>query len=142
LARTWMLLVYKIPNRPTAARVYVWRKLKKLNAILLHDAIWVLPATPQTREQLRWLASEILELNGETSVWESRLVFGDDDRLIQRFIDAVEPAYRKLLAAIKRKNADLAAISHDYQQIRTQDYFDSKVGRQVRKALIAAAGET
>jgi hypothetical protein len=37
--RNWILLVYKIPNEPSAGRVFVWRKLKKLGAILLHDAV-------------------------------------------------------------------------------------------------------
>ena len=47
--QTWVLLHYKIPREPTAPRVYVWRKLKRLGAILLQDAVWVLPATPHTR---------------------------------------------------------------------------------------------
>jgi hypothetical protein len=135
-----MLLVYKVPNDPTAGRVYVWRKLKKLGAILLHDAVWVLPATPQTREQLRWLASEIVELDGEATVWESRLATGDEDRLMDQFVAAIEPAYREILAGMKAKDGDLAALSRRYQQIKVQDYFDSELGRRVREALIAAKG--
>src|SRR5216110_2805683 len=111
IVRTWMLLVYKVPNEPTAARVYVWRKLKRLAAVLLHDAVWVLPATPHTREQLRWLAAEIVELNGEATVWESRLATGDEDRLVDQFASAVESAYREVLAGMKSKDADLAALS-------------------------------
>ena len=30
IVRTWMLLVYNVPNKPTSSRLYVWRKLKKL----------------------------------------------------------------------------------------------------------------
>ena len=37
---SWALLHYKIPPEPTARRVFVWRKLKRLGAILLHDAIF------------------------------------------------------------------------------------------------------
>ncbi len=51
--RAWVLLVYKIPREPTASRAQVWRKLKRLGALLLHDAVWVLPATPWTREQFQ-----------------------------------------------------------------------------------------
>src|SRR5439155_22592042 len=133
-------LVYKVPNEPTASRVYVWRKLKKLAAALLHDAVWVLPATPHTREQLRWLATEIVELNGEATVWESRLASGDEDKLVDQFVSAVEPAYREILVGTKAKDADLAALSRRYQQIKTQDYFNSELGQRVREALIAAKG--
>src|SRR5256885_13053202 len=64
-ARTWLLLAYKVPREPTASRVYVWRKLKKLGAVALQDAVWVLPHTPQTLEQFRWLAAEIVEMRSE-----------------------------------------------------------------------------
>ncbi len=140
MARTWMLLVYKVPNEPSAARVYVWRKLKKLAAVLIHDSVWVLPATPQTREHFQWLATEIDEMEGEATVWESRLAMGDEDQLIEQFNNAIDQTYREILREIKMKNADLAALSRRYQQARAKDYFDSEIGRQVRESLIAAKG--
>ena len=54
---TWLLLAYKVPREPSANRVYVWRKLKRLGAVALQDAVWVLPATAHTRERFRWLAA-------------------------------------------------------------------------------------
>ena len=140
--RTWMLLVYNVPSKPTSGRVFVWRKLKRLGAILLHDSVWVLPATPHTREQFQWLASEIAELNGGATVWESRqTLVADEEKLLAQFTDAVDSAYRKLLADLKRKNRDLAAISRRYQQLQAQDYFSSRLGRRVRETLLAAKGD-
>jgi hypothetical protein len=139
--RTWMLLVYKVPNEPTSGRVFVWRKLKKLGAILLHDSVWVLPAAPRTKEQLRWLASEIVELDGEATVWESRLTLDvDEEKLVSRFDDAVDRQYREMLAGLRTKDRDLAALSRKYQQVRSQDYFNSEVGKRVREALAVADG--
>jgi hypothetical protein len=136
-----MLLVYKVPNEPTAGRVYVWRKLKRLGAVLLHDAVWVLPATPHTREHLRWLATEIAELNGEASVWESRLSHGPhEDALVSQFRAAVDGPYGEILDALKRKDADVAALSRRYQQVRAQDYFKSELGERVREAFTVANG--
>ena len=137
-----MLLVYNVPNKPTSNRLFVWRKLKKLGALLLHDSVWVLPANPHTREQLRWLASEIVELKGEATVWEARQALtADEDKLVARFNETVEDSYRELLAELKRKNRDLAAASRRYQQLRSQDYFNSQLGQRVREALIAAKGD-
>src|SRR6476659_8841428 len=51
-ARQLLLLLYKVPSEPTANRVSVWRKLKRLGAILLHDSVWVLPPSPRTIEEL------------------------------------------------------------------------------------------
>ncbi len=139
-ARAWLLLIYKVPPDPTAGRVYVWRKLKRLGAILLHDAAWVLPATPWTAEQLQWLAAEIAELGGEAMVWQARLAIGDEEALIQQFEAQVESAYAELAAELERGRADLGAISRRYQLVASQDYFQSQAGRRLRDALEIARG--
>ena len=137
----WVVLVYKIPREPAAGRVYVWRKLKRLGALLLHDAVWLLPATPWTREQFQWLAVEIRELGGEALVWESRMVLpGQDEALVQQFVAEVDEAYRAVLAALQQADADLPALARQYQQVQARDYFQSPLGQQVRAALLQARG--
>lgn len=139
--RAWMLLTYKVPNEPTARRVYVWRKLKRLGAVLLHDAVWVLPATPRTREHFQWLAAEVIEMGGTATLWESHpSLAGLEEELVGRFLDQVEEAYRMILADLAGEDADLPALSRRYQQVRSQDYFDAAVGKRVREALEAAKG--
>lgn len=137
--RSWLLLAYKVPRNPTANRVYVWRKLKRLGAILLHDAVWVLPETAQTKEQFQWLADEIREMDGEFTLWRSQLLFADQDEgLVQRFKAAVEEAYQEILSGLKRKGADVPALARQYQQIQMTDYFHCDLGQQVREALMKA----
>ena len=138
---SWVLLVYKIPREPTAGRAYLWRKMKRLGALLLHDSVWVLPSTPWTREQLQWLAVEITELAGEAFLWESHLLLnGQGEALVQQFLAKVDTAYQEILAGLERENADLVALSRRYQQVRSQDYFQSEVGKQVRTRLLTARG--
>ena len=108
----WLLLVYRIPREPTAWRVYVWRKLKALGAVSLQDAAWVLPTTARTQEQFQWLAAEITELGGDVNLWEAEQLYASNDQdLAHQFSDPVEAEYRKILAAVKRKTADLAELS-------------------------------
>jgi DNA-binding transcriptional regulator PaaX len=140
-APSWVLLVYKIPREPTSSRAAIWRKLKRLGALLLHDAVWVLPATTWTREQLQWLAVEIGELGGEAYLWESRLLLnGQADALAQQFKTRVNAAYQEILSELEQDEADLVALSRKYQQVRAQDYFHSEVGRHVRERLMRARG--
>lgn len=137
----WLLLVYKIPREPTASRVYVWRKLKQLGAISVQDAIWVLPATPRTQEQFQWLASEIVELEGEASVFQSQLIFASGGAsLQQQFETPVQAAYGEILTALKRRKPDLAALSKKYQQTKDQDFFQCELGERVRRRLLSADG--
>lgn len=139
--RTWLLLSYTVPRDPTANRVYIWRKLKKLGAVSLQDSVWVLPATAHTREHFRWLASEVSELGGKTTLWESKLLSTDcRDGLEKQFTKPVEQAYRQIMGDLKKKNADLASLGRRYQQALTQDYFGSELGRKVRTALVKGKG--
>jgi len=138
---SWVLLVYRIPREPTSSRATIWRKLKRLGALLLHDAVWVLPATPWTREQFQWLTVEIGELEGEAYLWESRLLLnGQEDALVRQFQARVDAAYQEILDGLEQDDADLVALSRKYQQVRAQDYFHSEVGLQVRERLMNARG--
>lgn len=134
--RSWVFLLYNLPPEPSAPRVHVWRKLKRLGAILLHDAVWVLPATPVTTEQLQWLAQEILEFEGSATVWEAQASLPrQDEALVQQFSTQADAAYREIQAELERPGADLAALSRRYRQVHALDYFNSPHGKQVRHAL-------
>lgn len=138
----WRLLLYKVPSEPSARRVAIWRKLKRLGAILLHDAVWVLPDTPVTREQFQWLAAEIAELEGEALIWEAHLTDpGQDEALVRRFLAQVEPVYAAILDELGREDADLTALSRRYQHVRSQDYFHAELGESAREALLASRRE-
>jgi hypothetical protein len=139
--RKWLLLHYKIPSEPSAPRVYIWRKLKRLGALLLHDAVWVLPHTSWTREQFQWLAAEIGELHGVALLWEADPGLADQEAvLVQRFMEQVDGIYAQILAALAEPDADLEALFRQYQQARGQDYFGSGLGERAREALLSARG--
>ncbi|MGQ0604849.1 MAG: Chromate resistance protein ChrB, partial [Anaerolineales bacterium] len=135
MASSWLLLSFTIPSKPSAPRLYIWRKLKRLGALLLHNAVWALPANARTREQLQWLAAEIDELGGEAMLWEAQT--GRDEALRRHFTAQVEAAYREILKNLE-KGGDPAALSQHYQQAQLSDHFQAPLGQRVREALIAA----
>ncbi len=139
---SWLLLHYNVSAKPSARRVYVWRKLKRLGAVLLQNAIWVLPDTPRTAEQFQWLVTEIQEMKGDALLWRSNLVLGiREDVLVNQFVEQVNGEYAELFKKMNRKNLDLAELSQQYQQIQRKDYFGSDLGRQVREKLMSLKGE-
>jgi hypothetical protein len=136
--RSWVLLLYKVSSEPSARRVYVWRKLKRLGALLLHDAAWVLPAQPYTREQFQWLAAEIHEMEGSAMVWEAQLALdGQDEALVAQFLAQADAAYQEILTDLDQPGADLAALTRRYQQASHADYLHAPLGAQVRERLAA-----
>ena len=137
----WLLLHYKLPPEPSALRVSAWRKLKRLGAVLFQETVWVLPFTPRTQEQFQWLAAEIVEMGGEAALWEARpSLFGTGEGLIAQFCAQVDEGYQALLAQLESPDADLDALSRQYQQILSRDYFQSEAGQRVRQALLARRG--
>lgn len=142
----WVLLLYKVPSQPTARRVYVWRKLRRLGAVLLHDALWVLPSSPWTVEQFEWLAMEIRDMRGTAMVWEARLTLdGQDTDLVHQFSAQVDELYGEILADIERlgsashdRGETLVALARRFQQAQVQDYFHAPLGERVRAALAQA----
>jgi hypothetical protein len=138
----WLLLHYKLPNKPSALRVYIWRKLKRLGAILLHDAVWVLPDQPRTAEQIQWLASEIEERGGNAFYWRATSLLNvQEESIVQQFQGQVDAVYSDLLKRLEKSRPDLQEISREYQQALAQDFFHSKLGLQVREKLTSKRGE-
>lgn len=137
----WLLLHYKLPAEPSALRVSVWRKLKRLGAIFYQDTVWVLPRNVRTLEQFQWLALEIVEMGGDAALWESKPVLaGKDDALITQFREQADEGYRSLLSQFELPEVDLDSISRQYQQILLKDYFQTELGQRVRQALLARRG--
>src|SRR5213078_4943551 len=80
----WVLLCYRLPREPSTPRIAVWRKLKRLGVAQLTDGLVALPADARTREQLEWIAEEIIEAGGEASTWLAHPTSADQERTLAR----------------------------------------------------------
>lgn len=93
MLQSWLLFLYKVPHEPSSYRVYVWRKLKRLGALLLHDSAWALPMSSRSLAQFQELATEIAKLGGDSLLWEARLAVGiQDEALVGALLAQLEPA--------------------------------------------------
>jgi hypothetical protein len=93
----WVLLSSRLPREPSRLRLGVWRRLRRLGALLLHDAVWVLPADAKTREAFEWLAEEIGEQGGTAFVWEALSLDAPQSReLVRRFRAEADARYAAL----------------------------------------------
>lgn len=138
----WLLLHYKLPSKPSALRVYIWRKLRRLGAILLHEAVWVLPDQPRTAEQVQWLTAEIQEMGGEAYSWRADAILGENDESLRlQFKKQVDMIYAQLLKKLEKSKDDLQEISREYQLAASQDFFHSELGLRVREKLTSKRGD-
>lgn len=138
---TWLLLHYKLPNKPSALRVHIWRKLKRLGALLLHEAVWVLPENARTTEQVQWLTAEIQEMGGNAYYWRANTLLTEQEQsIVQQFHEQVDAVYSDLLKQLETPGAELQEISQRYQEAALKDFFHSRLGTQVREKLTSKRG--
>jgi hypothetical protein len=100
--REWALLAYRLPREPSTPRITLWRKLRRIGAVQVVDGLVALPASPRTREQLDWLADEVLEAGGEAWTWAARSGSRQQDLALEaELTDVAAEDYRSLLTEIE-----------------------------------------
>ena len=129
----WVLLSYRLPREPSTPRITVWRKLRRLGAIQPVDGLVALPADARTKEQLEWVAEEVLDAGGEATVWLGRPgSAADERRLAARMSAAIAEEYRAVLAAVDEARREdslsarrrvLARLGRELQRIGRRDFF-------------------
>jgi hypothetical protein len=127
----WVLLAYRLPREPSTPRIALWRKLKRLGVAQLVDGLVALPSDARTKEQLDWLADEVLEAGGEATVWEARPgSSADERRLASRMAAVISEEYEAVIAAAldaeREATVDgrtLARLRRELQRIGRRDFF-------------------
>src|SRR5215475_8602332 len=83
---SWLLFFHPVPYTPSYLRVKMWRRLQKIGAVAVKNAVYVLPRTDQAAEDFHWVAREILEAGGDASVCEATFIEGiTTNELIELF---------------------------------------------------------
>lgn len=152
----WLLCSYRLPREPSRLRLAVWRRLRRLGAVMLHDGLWTLPADAKTREDFEWLAEEIEERGGSVLLWESRsLDLAQDAVVAEKFRAEADERYGNLAEAAEqlsrvggRRSVTTRSVEQALQRLRVlertlrlerrRDYFRSS-GREAAEAAIGAA---
>jgi hypothetical protein len=146
---TWLLLIHQVPNSPAYLRVKMWRRLQKIGAVAVKNAVYVLPRTDQSSEDFHWVAREILESGGDASVCEATFIEGiTTNELIELLRAARDSDYRELMAEIKELREELrtaekageawasgmvgrvSRLRQRLTEIQTIDFFSAPGGKQ------------
>jgi hypothetical protein len=139
-----VLLGYRLPREPSTPRSALWRKLRRLGAAQLLDGLAALPLDARTREQLEWLADEVIEAGGEATIWVAELASLVQEReLAARMAEAVAADYRGLIAEVEAASEEppgarrrtLGRLRRELRRIRARDYFPPAERELAQQAL-------
>jgi hypothetical protein len=93
----WLVLAYQFPKGPDSRRVKIWRRLQRIGAVAIKNAVYVLPHSDQSREDLQWLLTELRATGADGAIFEASFVDGMTDQEVRNLFNEARAAdYRKL----------------------------------------------
>jgi len=150
--RGWVLLSYRLPREPSTPRISVWRKLERLGVARLGDGLVALPADARTREQIEWIADEVLESGGTAIVWLAGPTSRAQERTIveamrtaraEEYQDVIDEARR--LGSVAHRPDERARLVRrlraDFRRISRRDFFPPAQRDAAQAAIARLAGE-
>jgi len=152
-ATSWLLLLYSLPTNRNTERVAVWRRLKKMGAVQIKTSTYLLPDEPAQHEQFQWLAQQIRDYGGDSTLVRAHEIEGlTRDEIVSLFNAGRDKEYVDLRKALqdfisrrRRSDAELTAIelerlTKQFRELRQIDFFDSTRGHEVAMLLRRAEG--
>jgi len=152
-ASSWLLLLYSLPTNRNTERVAVWRRLKKMGAVQIKTSTYLLPDDPAQYEQFQWLAKQIRDYGGDSTLVRAQEIEGlTKEKVVSLFNAARDREYaalRKALQAFltrrRKSDAEFAAaqlerFTRQFRELREIDFFDSARGHEVAMLLRRAEG--
>ncbi len=140
----WVFLVYWLPREPSTPRISVWRKLRRLGVAHLSDGLVALPYGTSTKEQLEWVAQEIVEASGDATIWITTPTVKKFGRSLARALAAerateygelIEHVEAAFTAETGERSRALKRLRAEYRRVERRDYFPTPEKAETRKAL-------
>jgi hypothetical protein len=152
-ATSWLLLLFSLPTNRKTERVAVWRRLRKMGAVPIKTSTYLLPDESPQYEQFQWLAQQIRDYGGDSTLVRAQGIEGlTRDEIVSLFNAARDKEYAELRKTLqnfisrrKRSDAEFVAVelerlTKQFRELREIDFFDSARGHEVAMLLRRAEG--
>src|SRR5262244_2903170 len=140
--REWLCLLFFLPTKRAHARVQAWRRLQRAGAVLVKNSAYVLPASPETREDFEWIKQEIVGSGGQAMVLVARAPdAAAEDEIVAAFRTARSRDFEELTADAARlirvarhRSAGSAGRELTQRLRRLRERFEEKVAIDFARA--------
>ncbi len=156
----WLLFNYWLPAEPSRKRVFIWRQLKKLGALSMEGAGWLIPNAEPFATKIKDIYKSVEELEGTANLYSvSDFSKAQEQRAITRFQQERDREYteiikecHKMLRHIERERqyqefnfeevqeleGDLGKISRWFVEAKERDFWDVAAREEVEKLISEA----
>lgn len=140
----WVMLVYRLPRTPSTPRITLWRKLRRLGVAQVVDGVVALPLDSRNREQLEWLADEVVEAGGDATIWvsetstaaqERALAAVMAERIAAEYRAVIQDAASALTSSEVERRRTLARLRRGLRRIGSRDHFPPPERDEARGAV-------
>jgi len=106
--RAWLLLIYRVPKDTASARTAIWREARRLGALSLQHAIFLLPLSERNRADYARLCRRIEEYGGEATLLETASPSDEwHERTVTRFNAARDEEYEEVVDEAERVREEI-----------------------------------
>ena len=156
----WLLFTYWLPAEPSRKRVFIWRQLKKLGALSMEGAGWLLPKTEPIATKIRDILNSVEEMEGTANLY-SVTDFSEiqEQRTIARFKQEREREYAEIIKEchkmllhmdrerqqqeftfeeVQELESDLGKINRWLSEAKERDFWDVTIREEIEKLISKA----
>ncbi len=153
----WLLFTYWLPAKPSRKRVFIWRRLKKLGALSMEGAGWLLPKAEPFATKIKEILNSVEEMEGTASLY-SVTDFNEtqEQRAIARFKQEREREYTELIKEchkalrhierereqqefnfeeVQELEGDLGKINRWLSEVKERDFWQVTAREKVEKLI-------
>jgi hypothetical protein len=96
--RRFLVLVYRMQQKPTANRVAVWRQLKKIGGVYLQQSVTAFPQNARVARDIKPLLARIEETGGDFHLLPLRKLPPDEEaKLVSLFLQQSARHYQEIV---------------------------------------------
>jgi Protein ChrB, N-terminal len=142
------MLAYRLPRTPSTPRITLWRKLRRLGVAQIAEGVVALPATADAREQLEWLADDVVQAGGEATIWLAEpATAAERRRLAAAMTERIDDEYRTITAEARatagrpatERRRTLARLRRELRRVGARQYFQTAEAQVARDAVESLA---
>jgi len=156
----WLLFTYWLPAEPSRKRVFIWRQLKKLGAISMEGAGWLIPNAEPFATRIKDILKSVEKMEGTANLYSvTDFNEAQEQRAIARFQQERDREYteiikecHKLLRHMERERqqqefnfeevqeleGDLGKIHRWLAEAKERDFWDIATREEVKKLISEA----